>query len=477
MTYISRRHFLGGTGALSFAAGVGALSSFTASPAWAANTSGYKAMVCIFLKGGMDHADTILPYDQTSYNQLRTIRTGLYSSYNSTDPASSRYRDNLLRLNPLNQADLGGREYALPQALAPLHTMFEQGDMAILGDVGPLIEPVSRSQMDAGTAILPNRLFSHNDQQSTWMSFASEGQRIGWGGRFMDASLASAPGLNPQFASISAGSNDVFLSGETSRPFRVASGGVREPLLLSSRNYIGNTSADNEARDRIRAFLKSNNLDEGNIFAQDLRRTNSEAQEAIEGYTQAQESAGDLTTEFQSDSYSRQMEAVANTIKIQQYLNVPRQMFYVSSGGFDTHSSQVTSLAGRHAQLAAAMSSFREAMIELGEWNNVLVFTMSDFGRTLIDNGDGTDHGWGGHQFIAGGSVSGQRVYGTIAAPDLESERYTQSRGRLIPSTSVEQYAATLGQWFGLTDTELTQALPNLGNFDNRNIGFLGTQV
>ncbi|MDJ0920849.1 MAG: DUF1501 domain-containing protein [Henriciella sp.] len=472
MANLSRRHFMAGSGALGFAASLGALSSIGASRAWAANTSGYKALVCVFLKGGMDHADTILPYDQASYDELAAVRSGLFGSYNATASDSSRNRANLLQLNAENAASLGGRSFALPPELAPLHDMFDAGDLAVLGNVGPLIEPTTRAQMENKTAILPKRLFSHNDQQSTWMSFGVEGQRVGWGGRFIDASLASSPGIDARFAAISASSNDVFLSGGNTQPFRVSSGGAPQPTLLRSRNYIGGSSEDDEARERIRAFLARGDVSDGNIFAQDLRAANADSIEASERLRTAQDNVSELATLFGDDPFSKQMKTVAETIQLQPYLNVPRQIFYVSSGGFDTHSGQVNSLGGRHSGLAAAMSSFKSAMQELNRWNDVTVFTMSDFGRTLNDNGDGTDHGWGGHHFIAGGGVQGRRIYGDLPGSDIDSASYTPSRGRLIPSVSVEQYAATLGQWFGLTNSELNSALPNLQNFDNRDLGF-----
>ncbi|MEL7058244.1 MAG: DUF1501 domain-containing protein [Pseudomonadota bacterium] len=167
------------------------------------------------------------------------------------------------------------------------------------------------------------------------------------------------------------------------------------------------------------------------------------------------------------------MKSVAETIKIQTYLNAPRQIFYVSSGNFDTHNNQANMIGGPHAGFANAIASFKAAMQEIGQWNNVAVFTMSDFGRTLIDNGDGTDHGWGGHHFIAGGQVNGNRLYGEFPAAEPESGSYTPSRGRLIPTTSVEQYAATLGRWFGLSNSELATALPNLGNFNQSDLAFM----
>ena len=442
--------------------------------AWAADTSGYKAMVCIFLKGGMDQADTIIPYDQASYNQLQSVRSGLFGAYGAGSTASSRNRANLLQMNPDNAASFGGRQFSMPPELASLHSMFESGDLAVVGNVGPLIEPTSRTQIDNGTAVLPRRLFSHNDQQSTWMSFDVEGTSRGWGGRIMDQVLASAPSQNRLFSAVTTNSTDVFLAGEDVSQFKVGNGGISTPSLYDTEFLLGFTDGDDIARDRIRAFLAKRDFQSQSILEQDITASTAKALENTEQYARAQESAIPLSTVFAGDPVSRQLQSVAETIQIQQALNVSRQMFYVSTGGFDTHSDQAANMGVLHARLAAGMASFRDAMIELGQWNNVVVFTASDFGRTVIDNGNGTDHGWGGHHLVAGRNVQGRRVYGDLPAAEVGSADFTESRGRLIPSVSVEQYAATMGSWFGLNSAELNAALPNLSNFNTSDLGFMG---
>ncbi|GAB5454408.1 MAG: DUF1501 domain-containing protein [Henriciella sp.] len=474
MANISRRHVLAGLGTAGFASSLGTMSGLGLNNAWAANTSGYKAMVCIFLKGGMDGADTILPYDQASYNQLRNVRSGLFGAYNSDASTSTRNRANLLQMNLDNAGAFGGRQFAMPLQLAPLHSMFEAGDLAVVGNVGPLIEPTTRAAMDNNSAILPKRLFSHNDQQSTWMSFGVEGVSRGWGGRFMDRVVASAPNQNRIFSAIATSSNDVFLAGEDVTQFKVGTSGIAEPNLYNNRGLLGYNDGDDAARDKIRAFLAKRDFQSQNVFEQDIATATSKAVDNTAQFAQAQENATPFATEFAGDRVSSQMRSVAETIKIRQFLNVSRQMFYVSTGGYDTHSNQANSIGDLHSQLAAAISSFREAMIEIGEWNNVVVFTASDFGRTVIDNGNGTDHGWGGHHIVAGGDVQGKRLYGEIPFADVDSGSYTKSRGRLIPTTSVEQYAATMGSWFGLDSGELRAALPNLNNFNQTDLGFMG---
>lgn len=475
MANISRRHVLAGLGTAGFASSLGGLNSLGLNNAWAADTSGYKAMVCIFLKGGMDGTDTIIPYDQASYDQLVNARPGLMNAHNYNSGSSSRNRANLLAMNPDNASSFGGRQFAMPSQLAPLHSMFESGDLAVVGNVGPLIAPVTRAQIDNSSAILPKRLFSHNDQQSTWMSFGVEGARRGWGGLFMDRIVASSASENRIFSAISTSSNDVFLAGDNISQFRVEAGGVAQPNIYDTRGILGHNPADDASRSQIRTFLSGNDPQSRILFEQDIAAAAARAVGNTEQFNAAQDNAIPFSTVFPGDKISSQMQAVAETIKIRQFLNVSRQMFYVSVGGWDTHRTQSVSLTTLHAQLAAAISTFRDAMLEIGEWNNVAVFTASDFGRTVIDNGDGTDHGWGGHHVVAGGAVRGKQIYGDIPTMAVDGNEYTKTRGRLIPTTSVEQYAATMGSWFGLDGSELSSALPNLSNFNTSDLGFMGS--
>jgi uncharacterized protein (DUF1501 family) len=190
-------------------------------------------------------------------------------------------------------------------------------------------------------------------------------------------------------------------------------------------------------------------------------------------YDAALSTSSPVATVFPSSDIGGQLYAVANTIQIRQALDTNRQIFYAFMGGYDTHSGQTGTLPGLQAQLSEAITAFRTAMISMGVWDDVTLFTMSEFGRTTIDNGDGTDHGWGGHQIVTGGSVKGKAIYGDIPPPDFSSQSYTSTHGRMIPKVSVEQFAATLGTWFGLDSTELANALPNLANFNEKNLGFM----
>ena len=474
MTVINRRAFLTGSAA-TFAGGAGLLGVLNGNKAWAAETSGYRALVCVFLFGGMDHADTVFPFDQASYDQLASVRPGLFNAYNqSPDAAASRARDNLLPINPVNAGAFGGRQFALSPQMAELQAMFEGGEMAIVGNVGPLIEPTSRTTFDDGSVELPTRLFSHNDQQSTWMGLGVEGTRLGWGGQFTDAAIASDPTTNPLFASISTRGSTLFLAGDTSQAFTASTGGGAQGLdVVSRRSILGGNDRFQAQRDAVEAYLSNADFNNSEALKRDYARMSAGGVNNVRAFNEASDNLVPFATEFPDTSLGGQLKIVAETIETRDVLNVSRQVFFVGIGGFDTHSNQTGDLPGLQSQISQALSAFRDAMIERGVWESVTVFTASDFGRTTIDNGDGTDHGWGGHHFVLGGSVAGGQILGDIPVADLESEQYTPSRGRLIPSVSVEQYAATLGRWFGLNDDELNAALPNLSQFPDTNLGFV----
>ncbi|MGH1422576.1 MAG: DUF1501 domain-containing protein [Hyphomonas sp.] len=471
MTIFDRRNFLKAGVSAGFLAGTGALGALTSKKAFAAETSGYKALVAIFLKGGMDHADTVLPYDQPSYDLLKSARSNLFNRYAAA--GNSRSRSGMLPLHPLNSSKLNGLQYALPPELSGMRDLFDAGDLAILGNVGPLIEPINRATMADRTASAPPRLFSHNDQQSSWMALATEGEKIGWAGRFADAIAASDSSLDPTFLSVSAGPNDVFLSGSTVSPFATTPNGAPSIEMVRNRSWLGNSNSMDEARAKLDAFLRAGSFSESNIYERDFTAMTQAAIEKNQAFNAAMASSLAMTSPFPSTGLGKQLEAVAATINIRNSLKTNRQIFYVTMGGFDTHNNQTNTLPAKHREISEAISAFRTALINNGAWNDVTLFTMSDFGRTTIDNGDGTDHGWGAHHFIAGGSVDGQKIYGEIPPADLTTDVFTKNRGRLIPTTSVEQYAATLGSWFGLEESELARALPNLSNFTNKNIGFL----
>lgn len=464
-TKFSRRNLLQGIGAGAIsAASIGgiqsALSGFQA--ASAADVSGYKALVCVFLLGGADSHDIIIPYDQSSYDRYAEIRASLLADYENNPGGSSRARDRLLKLNPDNEANFGGREFALPEEMSGIHTLFEEGNAAIVGNVGPLLQPLTRAEWEAESVPVPKRLFSHNDQQSTWMASAPEGAQYGWGGRFADAALASGANTNSDFTTITSLGNELFLTGEQALPYQIGLNGAQEVELLKSFKEL-------EVSDVLREHLRSSTYANSNLLKQDAATISRKAIDLNELFNESLENLVPIQTEFPRTFVGRQLEAIAETIAIRGSLSVSRQVFFAANFGFDSHSAQARDVPLRLGQTDEAITAFYRAMQELGLGNDVTIFTASDFGRTLAINGDGTDHGWGAHHFVVGNAVAGRQIYGDIPPYDFDHE-FDAGGGRLIPSTSVEQFAEPLGRWFGLTDSELATALPNFNNFTSKQV-------
>ena len=456
MAYYTRRGVLRGATALGFASGTGLLAAMT--EAGAANTTGYKALVCVFLYGGLDGADAVLPLDTESYNALRSARQDLFNIYGNS--SNSRSRSDLLALTGINTGD--GRQFGLAPELAPLQQLYNQRRLAVVGNVGPLVEPTTRTTMENASAALPDRLFSHNDQQAVWMTGGLEGRRLGWGGEFADA-VAPVSGMARTFTSVTAASPDAFLRGSRTAQY---AGRKEGPVKLSVAVDTWRLGNKNDEARRILADHYASKSDvSDNVLMRDLIAANRRTQADNATFKEAIDGASPLTTVFPNTKLGQQLATVATTISIRGAFGVNRQMFYAAIGGFDSHDSQANDVPNLLRELGDAVAAFDAAMQELGLGDQVTLFTASDFGRTLIGNGTGTDHGWGSHHFVVGGAVQGRALYGEIPPIDFADEQYTESRGRLIPTTSVDQYAASLGKWFGLTNAELRNALPNLGNF------------
>jgi len=454
----SRRDFLKGAGAAALsAATIGslqtALSGFQT--AEAANVGGYKALVCLFMLGGADCHDILIPYDQSSYDKYAKIRKPLIGAYRG-----SRDRANLLELNPSNAGDFGSRKFALPPEMSGIRDMFNQGNAGIVANVGPLIRPIKRSQLFAKTVPAPKRLFSHNDQQSTWMSSAPEGAKYGWGGRFADAALNSGANTNPDFSTITSLGNEIFLTGERAKPYQIGLNGAFEVKLLDELRDLG-------INDTLERHYKAANFRRDHLIQQDVAKVARDSIELNTLFNQSLDNLVPTSVSFPNTSLGQQLKAIANTIGIRDNLSMSRQVFFAAQGGFDTHSNQTRDLPNALGAIDDAVTAFYAALKEMGLSKSVTLFTASDFGRTLAVNGDGTDHGWGGHHFVIGDAVDGKQIYGDVPPPSLGHE-YDSGNGRLIPTTSVEQFAEPLGEWFGLNNSELTAALPNRGNFKSK---------
>lgn len=461
MSTISRREMLktasilGAFGAAPFAMN---LLPFNAQ---AASTDGYRALVCLFLFGGMDCHDTVIPFDGASYNQFTSIRGPLLNEYNALAGGSSRTLARLLPLDPTNAASFAGRQFALPEALSPLRDLFSAGSAAIVANVGPLLQPTNRTQYRSSGARNPARLFSHNDQQSTWMAAAPEGARFGWGGRLADMAIAAQANTNAAFTAVSMSGSVVYLVGQTASAFSVGLQGPTQIRAISSSTVYGSSTAPGLVSEQIQDTPNGR----ANLFERDVAQIHRQSITLNRDLQVALASQPPFQTIFPAgNNLAAQMQVVARIIAARSTLGARRQVFFVSTGGYDTHSGQAPALTGLHTTLAGAMRAFYDATVELGVQNEVTTFTASDFGRTFAVNGDGTDHGWGGHHFVVGGSVNGNRILGEMPPPSIDHSQ-DSGGGRLIPVVSVEQMAAGLGRWFGLTDQELVDALPGLPAF------------
>ena len=457
----SRRAFLRRASTLSIAGAAApwALNLSAMADASAATASDYKAVVCVFLNGGNDYANTLVPYDTDSHAQYLALRPGL---------AFERARLDATALRPLEvPRDSAGfaHQYALAPDLAPLLPLFDAGKLAVLLNIGTLVGPTTKQQYTSKTAPLPPKLFSHNDQQSVWQSSMPEGAISGWGGRMGD--LFESSNANATFTCINVSNNAVFLSGRSAVQYQVTPNG--SVALAGLKNPLFGSSAASAA---LRTLMTQ---PRGHLLENEYNRIARRAIDANEVLAAALAAAPALATPFPSaNGLADQLKLVARMIACAPKLGVKRQVFMVSMGGFDNHDSLLTAHPQLMGRLAGALTAFHQATTELGVADQVSAFTASDFGRTMTGNGNGSDHGWGSMHFVLGGAVRGQRYYGT--APIVANNGPDDvGQGRLLPTTSVEQLAATLGGWFGLSDSELLDMLPNLARYDAgvRTLGFL----
>lgn len=420
----------------------------------------YKALVCVFMYGGNDALNTVVPRSGTQYAEYAQARATLAL------PQSA-----LLPFNHLaGGAPSDGGNYGLQSAIddddpvgtSGLQALFNNGRAAIVANVGTLIAPVTKTQYHARSVPLPPQLFSHNDQQTYWQTSRSDDARnLGWGGRISDLLLDANPGATIPMV--------VALNGESGLG-RAASTN-QYVLGTNGPRYYGHLQWNDERRAAALALMQQGTqmhaLERGFASAFNRSRENAEA------LGEALEVAPDLGTVFPDTYLAQQLRMVAQLISVRTTLSLKRQIFFVGIGGFDHHDG----LLGDHprllAEIAQALDAFHTATVELGVANSVTAFTASDFGRTLSSNGDGSDHGWGAHHFAVGGAVQGGRFYGTM--PRLLNDGPDDvGWGQIIPTTSVDQYAATLARWFGVGEAEIDLIFPNLGNFASRNLGFMG---
>ena len=454
----SRRAFLRRSGALSLAGAASpwALNLATLAEAAAAGVASpddYKALVCVFLYGGNDHANTLLPYDLASHNAYSKIRGSI-----------ALPRDSLAATALLPSLALpGGRQMALAPTLAPLKPLFDAGQLAVLLNVGTLIQPTTLAQYKAASVPLPPKLFSHNDQQSVWQSSRPEGATSGWGGRIGDLFMAS--NAQSTFTCVNVSGNAVFMSGQAAVQYQVASSGS-----VALRGIAAPLFGSSACSDVLRTLVTA---PRSHLMQAEHARIMARAIAAHASLGSALAAAPLATVFDATNPLALQLGMVARLIAARSPLGARRQVFFVSMGGFDNHDFLPDEHPGLLAQVAGAMKSFYDATVELGVAQQVTSFTASDFGRTLASNGDGSDHGWGSHHLVLGGAVAGGRFHGVLPEMSVNGADDV-GQGRLLPTTAVDQLAATLASWMGVSDSNLALVVPNIGHYSVRNLGLMG---
>jgi uncharacterized protein (DUF1501 family) len=472
---LSRRKFLGACCASVGATGLlstlgqlrlmGAVASPdngpVAPPRAGAPQTDYKALVCLFLAGGNDANNLVIPTDNATYAAYAAGRGALALPQNAVLPITPRTDD--------------GRTWGIHPAMTELRNLFNSGQFAVLANVGTLAYPMTKAQYSNGSVPRPSQLFSHNDQQVEWQSSIADKPFVtGWGGRLAD--LTNAFNTNNRISmSITLNGQNSFQVGKQVDQYAVGTGGA---IALTGSGT--GTSANGL---RTAALNDALALQNGNLFETAFGGLTTGAigsSALISSVITGTSPFAPVFNAVANTSLAQQLHMVARLVNAQQTLGLKRQIFFVRVGGFDLHDNQVTAGAttsGAHANLlrdiSQSLNAFNNALTRIGAENQVTTFTASDFGRTYNTNGDGSDHGWGSHHFLMGGAVRGGDIYGRMPTFAIDGPDDT-GRGRWIPTTSVDEYAGTLAKWFGVSATDLPIVLPNIGRFAKPDLGFMG---
>jgi len=406
----------------------------------------YRALVCVFLFGGNDGNNTVIPYDDyASYAAVRGTQLNI--------PKAS-----LLTVNaPSQKASFG-----LHPSLVELQALYNGGKLAVLTNVGTLAAPITRAQYRAGGPT-PDNLFSHADQQNQWQSsvpFTSIPQAdTGWGGRLADVTSSLNTGTFPMVVSVAG--VPLFTTGVSARPLVPGSG-------------LAGFSGSAASKARYAALRSILQADGSMTLVAAASSITANGIDDVATLNTALAQSPSLKTVFPSTSLGSQLQKIAQVIASRDALQMNRQIFFASLGGFDTHTDELNTQQNLLVQVSQAMGAFYAATLELGVETQVTSFTLSDFGRTFQPaSGGGSDHAWGSHHFILGGSVKGGDFYGTFPTLALNGPDDATDEGRWIPSTSVDQYGATLAQWYGVAPTDLPTVFPYIGQFAANSLGFL----
>ena len=417
----------------------------------------YRALVCLFLYGGNDANNMLVPTSNTEYNQYATTRGTLALA-----------KETLLPLTPI----VGdGRTYGLHNACPELQGLFNSGKMALVDNVGTLVGPITRAQYLAKSAAVPPSLFSHNDQQVQWQtSVPDQISRTGWAGRCADIkdylNTVSSNGAKVSMNISLAGSN-VIEVGNVISPYKVSTSGAISPNIPTS----GTGPAQLQTLKDLIA------LDHVNLMEKSVAATTTNAIRSGDSINTAIAPTAppfSWTTPFPTTSLGNQLKMIARLIAGRATLGHKRQLFFCAVSGYDLHGDQLTPHANLLGDLSKCVKAFYDATVQLGVPNDVCLFTVSDFGRTFpVNAGFGSDHGWGNHQIVVGGGVQGARFYGAFPTLAVNGPDDT-GLGRWIPTTAVDEYSATLARWFGVSSAEMPTVFPNINRFAHTDLGFMG---
>jgi len=451
MSCITRRELLRmGARSLGFLAAGGCLGRFSRLYAAASETSDYRALVCIFLLGGNDGNNLIVPVKTDKQN---------YDDYIRVRGTIAGLPQNSLRVI----ATANGKEmYGLHPRLEQLGGLYGRGQLAVVANVGTLVRPISKAQYQQGAPV-PLNLFSHSDQQHQWQMASIPGSpHNGWAGRAADlVSIRRAPAAFP--VGVSTAGNSLFLTGES-------------PEVSIINGQLGLDGSDGSIAENARdaAFQQIVKFPTGMALIQKANQVTADGLSAAKALNGALSTGSSLKTQFPSTSLGSQLQQVARIMNVRKELSAQRQIFYVAIGDFDTHTDTMRRQDVLLGDLAASMSAFYDATLEMQVERQVVTFTESEFGRTLQpSSGAGTDHAWGSHHLVMGGAVKAADVYGGFPMLALQGPEDVTGRGVWVPSISLDQYGATLASWFGVADDALTKVFPNLANFTPQKLAFV----
>jgi uncharacterized protein (DUF1501 family) len=437
--FIRRCVAFGATGAAMQFNRIGGLTGY-AQPA-----SDYKALVCIFLFGGNDSNNLIIPND-SRYNLYSTMRGPVALGASTLLPA-------------------GNTGYAFHPSLTNVRRLFDQGVAAPVLNVGTLVQPTTKATLNS--VPLPRSLQSHSDQTQQWQSSDPNGGETGWGGRIIDKVGALNTGSLTPGITVNNGSA-LFLNGQHTAALNVSSG-----TTTSGLRSFGSSSAMTGRSQSLQRLLT---FDTGLQLVSAADGVLADSMQSVQEMNAALAGAPTVPVTFPTSGLGQQLSQVTRLISVRNTLGMRRQIFFAGIGGFDHHENLVTGQAGLLTTIDQAVSAFFAALESMGLANQVTLFTESEFNRTGNANATlGTDHAWGGHHLVFGGAVRGGTSYGTLPTLQLRGPDDMGSRGTWIPTTSLDQYGATLGSWFGVADQDLDAVFPNLGNFPQRGLGFLST--